>query len=222
MATALRPAPAVYRRRLFHSRDAEPEQCSDVWWVQGNLYFCDSRFVTDASGGSEFHMGFAGELECTEPAAGEFEWVHAITAGQAFGSADIGQLFEIPEWGLLEVGRHLDYVELWQRCADEPGPVWEARGIDDKGAEALVVCVGDRFGLALGTDAGSGQPSSVHIGSRTGQDWLAQHSSWPLTEPPCFSISPQSDGSFDLSWRAGEHSGPSVHFQPINQGAQHD
>lgn len=222
MATALRPAPAVYWRRLFHSRDATPDQCTDVLWVQGFRYFCDARFVAGALGTTAFHMGFAGELECKDAATGEFEWVHAIAAGKDFGSADIGQLFDVPGWGLLETGSHLDYVELWQRCATEPGPVWEARGVDAQGAEALVVCVGDRFGLALGADAVGVRPASVHIGSRSGQDWIARHSSWSVPEPPCFSITPDPDGGFDICWRAGEHSGPPARFHPIHQGAKND
>ncbi|MEH6820072.1 MAG: hypothetical protein V7706_09035 [Dietzia psychralcaliphila] len=220
MEPALRPAPAVYRRHLFHSRDATPDQCSDVFWVQGSRYFCDARFSTDSSGAKVFHMGFAGRLECTDATTGEFEWVHAIAAGEAFGAADIGQLFDVPGWGLLEVGRHLDYVELWQQCATEPGPLWEARGVDEQGTEALVVCVGDRFGLALGADPAGGRPSSVHIGSRNGQDWRARYSSWSASEPPLFSLSPQPDGCFAISWQAGEHSGPPVSFHPIQQGAR--
>ncbi|MBB1033136.1 hypothetical protein G6031_01850 [Dietzia sp. CQ4] len=216
MEPALRPAPAVYRRRLFHSRDATPDQCSDVVWIQGNRLFCDARFSTDDSGAKEFHMGFAGRLQCTDAAIGEFEWIHAIAAGEAFGSADIGQLFDVPGWGLLEVGRQLDYVELWEQRPDEPGPVWEARGVDDHGTEALVVCVGDSFGLALGADPAGGRPSSVHIGSRTAQGWLARYSSWSGPEPPLFSLSPHSDGRFVISWRAGEHSGPPVPFDPIH------
>ncbi|MFN3340698.1 MAG: hypothetical protein ACK40Z_13450, partial [Dietzia sp.] len=86
----------------------------------------------------------------------------------------------------------------------------------------LVVCVGDRFGLALGADPTMGRPSSVHIGSRTGRDWLARYSSWSVPEPPLFSISPQSDGCFAISWQAGEHSGSPVSFHPIQQGAKNE
>ncbi|QGW23271.1 MULTISPECIES: hypothetical protein [unclassified Dietzia] len=216
MEPAPRPAPAAYRRHLFHSRDSVPDQCSDVVWIQGDQYFCDARFSTDAAGATHFRMGFAGELECTDPATGEFEWVHAIAAGEAFGSADIGQLFDVPGWGLLEVGRQLDYVELWQRCADEPGPVWEARGVDDQGTEAVVVCVGDRFGLALGADSAGNRPASVHIGSRTDRGWSARYSSWSVPEPPRFFLSPESDGRFALSWQTGEHGSTSTFFDPIH------
>lgn len=222
MEPTLHPAPAAYRRHLFHPRNATHDQCSDVFWVQGSRYFCDARFSTDSSGAKGFHIGFAGHLDCTDAAIGEFEWVHAISAGETFGSADIGQLFDVPGWGLLEVGRHLDYVELWQRCPDEPGPLWEARGVDEHGTEAVAVCVGDRFGLALGASEVGDLPPSVHIGSRSGQHWLAQYSSWSTPEPPLFSLTPRSDDSFDIFWQAGEHSGPPVSFQTIHQGAKND
>lgn len=217
MEPAPRPAPAAYRRHLFHSRDSVPDQCSDVVWIQGDQYFCDARLSTDAAGSTHFRMGFAGRLECTDAATGEFEWIHAIAAGEAFGSADIGQLFDVPGWGLLEVGRQLDYVELWQRCSDEPGPVWEARGVDEHGTEALLVCVGDRFGLALGADTSGSRPASVHIGSRTDRGWLARYSSWSAPEPPLFSLSPRSDGRFAISWQAGELSSAPTFFDPIHQ-----
>ncbi len=240
MTQALSPTPAAYRRRLFHARDAPPDNCTEVWWIQGDRYFCDARFTTDASGRPEFHMGFAGELEPTGVEADEFEWVHAITAGASFGSADIGQIFEVPGWGLLEVGRGFDYVELWQRCSDEAEPVWEARGVDENGTEALVVCVGDRFGLALDPDAAGNRPASVHIGSvldhsrddpslgpapldaalPQGRTWHAEHSSWALRDPLHFSIDPTPDGGFSLSWRAGELSGAPMHFHPIRQGVR--
>ncbi|EFV90067.1 hypothetical protein ES5_17950 [Dietzia cinnamea P4] len=240
MTQALSPTPAAYRRRLFHARDAPPDNCTEVWWIQGDRYFCDARITTDASGRPEFHMGFAGELEPTGVEADEFEWVHAITAGASFGSADIGQIFEVPGWGLLEVGRGFDYVELWQRCSDEAEPVWEARCVDENGTEALVVCVGDRFGLALGPDAAGNRPASVHIGSRVGgahdtasreaaphdaaspapPEWHAEHSSWDLPDPLRFSLSPEPDGGFALSWRAGDLSGAPMHFHPILQGVR--
>ncbi|MBS7549417.1 hypothetical protein [Dietzia massiliensis] len=245
MTQALSPAPAAYRRRLFHARDAPPDNCTEVWWIQGDRYFCDARFTTGVSGRPEFHMGFAGELEPTGVAADEFEWVHAITAGASFGSADVGQLFEVPGWGLLEVGRGFDYVELWQRCSDEVEPMWETRGIDESGTEAVVVCVGDRFGLALGPDAAGNRPVSVHIGARhigslldgsrdassldptphdaaapAPPEWRAEHSSWALRDPLHFSIDPTPDGGFTLSWRAGDLSGSPMHFHPILQGAR--
>lgn len=238
MATASRPAPAAYRRRLFHSRDAPSDQSGEVWWVQGRRYFCDVRVHADAHpdahpadndddnadgiGGSAFHMGFAGELVSTDNGTGEVEWVHAITAGQPFGSTDVGRLFEVPGWGLLEAGRDLGYVELWQRGTDEPGPVWECYGIDPRGVRAVVVCVGDRFGLALGEDTEAGRPASVHIGSRDGPDWRASHTSWSAPEPPCFSISPQPDGGFAVAWRTALNSPEPLYFHPVHQGAQDD
>lgn len=244
MATASRPAPATYRRRLIHSRDASSDRSGEVWWVQGYRFFCDARFHVDAhladarfhvdahpgqlhpdpadSRGRTFHLGFAGELVSTNNDTGEVEWVHAITAGESFGSVDVGRLFEVPGWGLLEVGLDLGYVELWQRGSDEPEPVWESYGIDSRGVRGVAVCVGDRFGLALGEDTEAGRPASVHIGTRDGPDWRASHSSWSTPEPPQFSISPQADGGFAVSWRNAPNPPDPLYFHPVDQGAQDD
>jgi hypothetical protein len=199
MGHPYRPRPGSYARTLLRGRDGEVDTTSDVLWVQGDRLFCDVRFRRDASGERTFHMGFAGEL--ADAADGAVEWRHEISAGEAFGAADVGHLEEIPGWGLLETGRDLDYVELWERREGPALPLIEARGEDSDGNAALLVQVGDVVGLSLA--AGPGRPASVHVGIADGEEWVIEYSSTAAPGALRFRTAVDHRGHVDLTWLEG-------------------
>ncbi|WP_144941915.1 hypothetical protein [Kocuria salsicia] len=211
MVTTVYPGPAVYERRLFQPRVGVADAESIVSWVQGERLYCDVRSTVAPDGRRRFRMGFAGPLH-HHPATGEVEWEHAIAAGAAFGAADVGRLAPIPGWGLLETGRDLDYVELWERDETADGPVLEYLGRDERGRAGLFVSVGDRCGLALADDAVEGRPASVHLGRRRGHEWIAQHTAWASDPPFGFAITPGTGAGFSISWRTGAPTTADIHF----------
>lgn len=210
-STTTYPAPALYRRLLFQPRTGASDVTSTVLWMQGKRYYCDVRFTVLDDGRSSFQMGFAGPLN-RHDTSGEVEWEHAIVAGAAFGSTDVGRLTQIPGWGLLETGRDLDYVELWEQERTDTGPVVEFAGTDAGGRAVLFIRVGDAFGLALAERVDDGLPASVNIGRRDGPEWVARHSAWASDPPPRFTITQHTDTMLGIAWRIGPIAYPPITF----------
>lgn len=156
----------LWRRTLLIDADGSRDTRSDVRWLQGLTAFVDLRTPVPANPAAQ--DGFAGWLR----QRGEvFTWDRFTGLQPAGEFPDEGRM----HWDdgvLVETGVHADYVEHW---VPHPvaGPRWALTLAGPQGARALLLRVGDLFGWAAHTGAGT----EISLGAVTGQRWEITDSS---------------------------------------------
>jgi hypothetical protein len=154
-----------WHRVLLVRPDGSEDRTSSVTWLQAGTRYVDLRLPAglppaaasvadlDADGLAALATveGFAGQLRADGPYTC---WDRAVDLQPAAPAPDEGRLDPDGD-ELVEVGRHVDYVERWRRAPGEDlHPVCAAELEDvDTGAVALLVRVGSDVAWARGRAA---------------------------------------------------------------------
>lgn len=156
----------LWRRTLLIDADGSRDTSSDVRWLQGLTAFVDLRTPVPANPAAQ--DGFAGWLR----QSGEvFTW-DRFTGLQPVGEFPDEGRMHWDDGVLVETGVHADYVEHWV-LHPVAGPRWALTLAGPDGARALLLRVGDLFGWAAHTGAGT----EISLGAVTGQRWEITDSS---------------------------------------------
>jgi allophanate hydrolase len=136
-----------WRRTLLVGPDGHCDVTSTVLWLQARSLFVDLRLPRAARPASA--EGFAGRLR----ADGRYTCWDRLIDLHPDGAPDEG-LLELTGTALLETGRHVRYVEHWERDdgAGPPGAPAPSCAVELRevatGAPAMLVQVGDDVGWA--------------------------------------------------------------------------
>jgi hypothetical protein len=136
-----------WRRTLLVGPDGHCDVTSTVLWLQARSLFVDLRLPRAARPASA--EGFAGRLR----ADGRYTCWDRLIDLHPDGAPDEG-LLELTGTALLETGRHVRYVEHWERDdgAGPPGAPAPSCAVELRevatGAPAILVQVGDDVGWA--------------------------------------------------------------------------
>jgi hypothetical protein len=185
----------VWARRSIRWPDGREDTTTQVWWVQGRLYFADIRIPagrpsfgkvrsleacnSEQRAWLDRQEGFAGTLTAAD---GAWMWNREIDYQPRTGKRDIGRLVftDLHRRMMIEEGVDEPYTEVWERIDDATstsGEVFVMRSRSQTEA-GILVAVGHHFILAVDSrDTGV----EISLGARA-----RQISKWIVGKSTCF------------------------------------
>lgn len=189
----------VWRRELLVGADGRRDDTTDVCWLQGPSFYVDLRVPAGPDGAPV--EGFAGRLVEDE---GRHRWERLVDLHPPGLHPDVGTLTRQGEL-LVETGWHEPYVEHWRRDGGAVADGWALQLHRTTGRLAVLIRVGDQFGLATSAaDGSTGAGTQIALGRLAGGRWQITASSTPGRAG---TSAPTAAGLVGAGWSVVAHEG---------------